>query len=83
MAKQRTLRTVCDVVKAFGGPAALAEWADVGTSAVSNWKADGFIPPGWHLRMMFYLTSKGFKVEPSAFGIEISMTGPFKARKVA
>ena len=83
MAKQKTLRTVCEVVKAFGGPKALAQWADVGPSAVSNWKADGFIPPGWHYRMMLELQGRGFSVAPQAFGVDPEMRGPYKARRVA
>lgn len=63
------LRTVADIVKAFGGPKSLSIWAGVGKSAVSNWISDNDIPTGWHYRMHLELTARGFEIDPRAFGV--------------
>lgn len=62
------LRSVQEVVDAFGGTKATAEWAGHGESAVSNWIARGFIPPGWHFRMQDELSARGFVISRSVFG---------------
>jgi hypothetical protein len=62
------LGTVEAVVDAMGGPGPTADWAGLGTSAVSNWIARGFIPPGWHWEMAEELRRRGFEVDPSVFG---------------
>lgn len=71
MAKtKRKLRTVGDVVEALGGTKAAAEWADVGPSAVSNWIAKAFIPPGWHYRINTELGARGLEIDPAVFGLQ-------------
>lgn len=62
------LRTVSDVVEAFGGPAKAAEWAGHGSSAVCNWVTRGFIPPGWHYRMSKWAGENGYEISPCVFG---------------
>ena len=77
MSKARTLKTVSAIIQAFGPPGckrtaakkALAEWADVGISAVCNWETVNHIPEGWHYRMHLELERRGFKVDPAAFGV--------------
>ena len=64
----RILRTADDVVAAFGGTKAAAEWAGVGESAVSNWIARGFIPPGWHFRMHEHFEARQYRLESTVFG---------------
>lgn len=61
------LKSVADIVKAFGGTFALAEWAGVVPSAVSNWVAKDYIPPGWHYRMYRELVARGFDVDEAVF----------------
>lgn len=68
MAQKRTLSSVADIVEAFGGTKAVAEWADVGMSAVSNWIVRDEIPPGWHYRLDRELRRRGYKVDPPLFG---------------
>ena len=43
--------TVDDLVEAFGGNVALADIAGVGSTAVSNWRKAGRIPPRLYLRL--------------------------------
>lgn len=62
------LRTVSDVVQAFGGPAETAKWAGHGPSAICNWVARGFIPPGWHYRMSKWAAEHGYEISPAVFG---------------
>lgn len=66
--KKRILETVEDVVEAFGGTTEAAKWAGVGPSAVSNWIAKGFVPPGWHFRMSDYFRERGHVLSRSVFG---------------
>ena len=68
MKRVMTLRTVEDVVAAFGGTAEMADWAGLGMSAISNWMARGFIPPGWHYRISAELKERGLDVAPQVFG---------------
>ena len=65
----KVVRSVGDVVAAFGGTKATADWADVGMSAVSNWLASGSIPRGYHLRLYLELQRRGLLVDPGLFGI--------------
>lgn len=64
---KRTLKTVEQVIEAFGGTSATAEWAGVGPSAVSNWISKGFIPPGWHFRMSDHFAGSGLTVSRDVF----------------
>jgi hypothetical protein len=69
---KRCLRSVADIVKAFGGTKRTAEWANTHMSAVSNWLANNEIPNGWHYRMHLELTARGFEIDPRAFGIQVT-----------
>lgn len=69
MSKRETIRTVADLVSAFGGNNAMAEWADVGTPAVCNWKDANEIPRGYHLRLWLEIERRGFSVDPDLFGV--------------
>lgn len=68
MERARILRTVEDVVAAFGSVAEAAEWAGVGCTAVHNWIARAYIPPGWHYRLQQHLAPRGFHLAGSVFG---------------
>ena len=78
---KRTLKTVSDVVDAFGGTSATAEWAGIGPSAVSNWLSKGFIPPGWHFRMSDHFAGQGYVLSRAVFGEE-DETGPKRRQHV-
>lgn len=73
---KRCIRTVADVVKAFGGTKKTADWANTYASTVSNWLANDEIPNGWHYRIHLELTARGFSVSPKAFGIRPARKGP-------
>jgi hypothetical protein len=61
------LTTVAEIVDAFGGTKAMAAWADVSQSAVSNWIARGWIPPDWYVAMSDELLRRGLEVTPETF----------------
>jgi len=63
-----------EMIDAFGGEKALADWADVGPSAVSNWKAVGAIPRGYHFRLARELDRRGIKYAESIFDAECVWT---------
>jgi predicted SpoU family rRNA methylase len=65
----KRIETVAQLVKAFGGTFALAKWADVVPSTVSNWKEQGHIPPGWHLRLYLECQQRKLNVAPKLFGL--------------
>jgi len=68
MENGQTLRTAACVVAALGGTKGAAEWAGIGESAVSNWLARGFIPPGWHYRLQAHFAPLKIELAPTAFG---------------
>jgi hypothetical protein len=63
------IKTVSQLVKAFGGTVALARWAGVTPSVVSNWKERGHIPTGWHLRLYLECKQRKLEVLPTLFGL--------------
>ena len=63
-------RTVEELVAAFGGTKAMADWADVGMSAVSNWIAQGYVPRGYHLRLYLEAQRRGILIDPSLLGVD-------------
>jgi hypothetical protein len=63
------INSVGELVDAWGGTNNFAKWADVGPSAVSNWKALGYIPEGYHLRLFLEAKARGLSVAPSLFGL--------------
>lgn len=65
--RKTTLATIAEVVSAFGGTKALADWAGVGESAISNWLARGEIPPGWHYRLHIEAGARGFEIDNRLF----------------
>ena len=64
------ITSVDQLVDAWGGTNKFAEWADVGPSAVSNWKAQGYVPEGYHLRLFLDARARGLEVGPSLFGLK-------------
>jgi hypothetical protein len=78
MAKKRKLKSVGEVVEALGGTKATAEWCDIGMSAVSNWIAAEYIPPGWHYRMTAKLGERGIEIDPAVFGMHLDREPPPK-----
>ncbi len=62
--------TVDGLVEALGGTVKVAEWAGTKHTAVSNWRSDGFIPPGWHLRLLVECWRRGVVVDTvKVFGL--------------
>lgn len=66
---QAVLNSVAEIVEAVGGPAAAAALAGVETtSAVSNWKARGQIPPEHFFAFGRAVKDAGKQVNPAVFG---------------
>lgn len=76
--KDMVVRSVDALVAAFGGTKAMADWADVGMSAVSNWIAQGSIPRGYHLRLYLEAQRRGILIDPALWGFDVPGEG--KAR---
>lgn len=64
------ISTVDELVDAFGGTGEFAQWLDVGPSTVSNWKALGYIPNGYHLRIYLEATDRDLPLAPALFGFK-------------
>jgi hypothetical protein len=65
------LRSVEEFVDALGGSGAAAGIAGVGASAVSNWKAHGFIPAEYFLRFARAAADRGLAFDPvKVFGFK-------------
>ena len=69
--KRDTLRTVDDVIDAFGGNTVVAEWLGIGAGEVCNWRERRSIPPGWHLRFYLEAQSLGYRTDPRLFGTDM------------
>lgn len=67
--KRQTLRTVDELIDAFGGEAIVAEWLNVGRSAVSNWKHRG-IPSIYHLIIWREAEEWGLRIDPKLLGVD-------------
>lgn len=68
--KHDTIRTVDDLIDAFGGNSILAEWLGIGDTAVSNWRDRKSIPSGWHLRLYLEAEARGLSIDPRLFGMD-------------
>lgn len=68
--KRETLKTVDELIDAFGGNSVLADWLGIGDTAVSNWRDRKSIPSGWHLRLYLEAESRGLSIDPKLFGLE-------------
>lgn len=68
--KSHIVGTVDELVEALGGTVKVSAWAGIKHNAVSNWRSDEFIPPGWHLRLLVECWSRGLEVDTVAvFGL--------------
>lgn len=61
--------TIRDLIHHLGGVSAVARWAGMEPSGVSNWEARGQIPPGWHLRLLIRAKREGFTINPELFDL--------------
>lgn len=67
--KRETLRTLDDIVSAFGGDEAVASWLGIRPHAISMWRMRGQIPPGWHLRFWLASEELGYRIDRGLFGL--------------
>lgn len=75
MSKRDQIKTVADLVSAFGGNKPMADWADVGETAVCNWKDANEIPRGYHLRLWLEAERRGLQLDPHLFGVSEYVNG--------
>lgn len=78
------IRTIGDLIEAFGGPAELAKLIGISDSAVCNWETRDFIPPSWHLRLLCELRRREKTVDPAVFEAteeQFEVLFPSSARK--
>ena len=61
------MRTASDLIDALGGTAKVAEIADVGMSAVSNWRKFDRLPPRLYLRIAAVGRERGINVPEHLF----------------
>jgi hypothetical protein len=59
--------TADDLIDALGGNLAVAEIAGVGSSAVSNWRRAGRLPPRLYLRLAAAGRERGVEVPEGLF----------------
>ena len=64
----QTLRTIDDVIKVLGGPAAVGRLVDQPTSGVCNWKRDNpHFPPKYFPTIQAALEEHGYTAAPFLF----------------
>jgi len=67
--KRKLLRTVDEVVEAFGGDIIVAEWLGLSRPAVVNWRMRQNIPSTYHMRIWFEAQSMGYRIDPQLLGL--------------
>lgn len=68
MATQRqVIKSTEDVIKAFGGPAALAKRWQIERQNITQWRRFG-VPTGWHCRFEHALNEAGYIVDVRRLG---------------
>lgn len=77
----KTITTIADLIEEFGGPSAMAEWAQVVPGAVSNWVERGNIPAGLHLQLDRECRRRGIEVDDSVYGLRPVGTLPSQPRR--
>lgn len=65
----KRIETVEDLVREFGGPTEMSKWTGTGQSGVSNWITRGYVPPGWHLRVLIEAGRRGWTISPAVFDL--------------
>jgi hypothetical protein len=77
----KVIKSIAEMVSAFGGTAKLADLLDIGMPAVSNWKAADKVPPGWHLRLFLEAKKRGIAIDPALFGRPETLRPRHKGRR--
>jgi hypothetical protein len=66
----KELKTIRQVVKAFGGGSHLAASLGIRETNVSNWIGQNAIPTGWHYRLHMMALERNYFISPLVFGFE-------------
>ncbi|HXF55656.1 MAG TPA: hypothetical protein VNK52_16200 [Hyphomicrobiaceae bacterium] len=69
--KRQLLRSVREVVEAYGGTNATARRFSRAPGAISAWIATGYIPPAYHYAIHMDMWQLGNEVDPSVFGYHV------------
>jgi hypothetical protein len=67
---QYDINTIDELITALSGTTKVAEWADTGLPAISNWKWRGYIPPSRHLQILIEVRRRGKTINPALFEID-------------
>ena len=78
MSRMKPATTVREIVDAFGGTGAFADWANVVPSAVSNWISLNRIPPGYHLLLVAEAHRRKLRIDAAALGLNEEVQLPRK-----
>ena len=85
----KTLTTVNDVIRFFGGPSKTAKWAGCTDNAVCLWRKRG-IPPAVHLRLLIEAQKSGVRLGPEVLKMRedewdelYEMVGPTRLEQVS
>ena len=63
------INSVTDFVEMLGGTGAAAQWAGQTDAAVSQWKARGCLPGGYHTRALYEIRSRNLIPGPELFDL--------------
>ena len=61
------ITTIDELIDRLGGPGELAEAFGVSDSAICNWAYRQFIPPSWHVRLLYELRIRNLTADPALF----------------
>lgn len=79
MKKSFDISSVDQAVAALGGDTAVATWLDISQPAVANWKVRGYIPPGWHMKIVAELLRRQKTFDPALFDMTAADASVFAA----
>jgi hypothetical protein len=61
------INTIGELINALGGPSETGCLLGLSASAVCNWESRQFIPPSWHVRLLYELKMRSMSVDPALF----------------
>lgn len=66
----RQITSIGELIDSLGGPSELGAFLGITQEAVSNWKARGAIPSGWHARLIIEAHKRSLVVDGSVFDLD-------------
>lgn len=85
MKRKFDIQTIDELVKVYEGDRELAGRLgykqNKGGTSVVNWRVNGEIPKGWHLRFYLGVRQAGYTVSPNVFGAQSWRSLALRPRK--